>query len=477
MMNNFQYQNFMPQNDMFLPDMLQFMSFVNSEISDSFYISSIPESISDDQLLGYFQYYGVVTDISVPKFLDGRNRGNGKISIILNPPRFCNNMDKPSIIKAFLKIPHKILGTRITLQEFLDDQRKLNQTEEDVVQRRICVLSVPHRFTDEMLKAVFEYFFGEVFNGYVRKGKQKLQSNNSKLHGGKKYTVGHGFITFNTKSVREKAVKVGRLILNKNDWDETGFVGKEKAHFYGLKNNNKYDRLRLLKKKNWFEIKIKRFIAKNKKLQKEDEDESDQDGKDQASSEEDLEYEKKAKVSTTNLDLKEHTEESGNQESKNTVKFISSTDSKKVSSRESNNSGSDCSSVLPPKRTTTRPIITDPKLMPNLDFTKNTLKFEVNKLIMAKARRVVNNHKIVTNLRMNRSPANFSTAFGIRAACNFDFPAQGKFGMPWNMAFGAMPMFGMKPTGSSFNPLTEIAQTSLRLGKKQDSHTEIEIEN
>jgi len=273
----FQLQNFTQQ-----PQFLQILD----SISLDFYLSNLSENATKNEVFDYFKLFGFITDLNIAKFHDGRLRGHGKLSIVLNIEYFAqkkfqgnfgqndnfqSNFNEQNLIKQFLSIKHCLGKRRIRVLKYVDQKEGHDSNEEELISRRICVLNIPpgNEFSDEKLQNIFEYFFGGVFGAYIRQCKKPKSGFKKYKRPGTINNGGYGFVTFMEKESVSEALKISRLILRRSDWSDDGYIGLGVCNPYASTQNNKQDRMKLLRRKNeFFCLNIKKFVAKKIKRDK-----------------------------------------------------------------------------------------------------------------------------------------------------------------------------------------------------------------
>jgi hypothetical protein len=227
-----------------------------------FYVSNITEETKNFEIKSHFEQFGHITELKVAHLKDGRCKGHAKLSIILH--RSASSSSEKGKVDKFFRFKHFLNGKQLRVEKYIQSKEALSSKDMEIVNRRICVLNIPpNQVSDEKLKAIFEYFFGKVYGAYVRLKKKKVKQTDARQDPSK--FMHYGFVTFETESSVDEALKIENLILKKADWNNYGYQGQGVCYPYKYEENSKDDNMKLGERPEYMTLQIKPFLSKNKK--------------------------------------------------------------------------------------------------------------------------------------------------------------------------------------------------------------------
>lgn len=177
----------------------------------SIYVSKLDECTTESMLASHFSKYGFINEIQLSKLPTGKCKGYAKITT-----------KDVSAFRIILNSEHVINNVKIRVEPFIEGEAEILEKDREMVQRRVCVFGVPKNFNDHTFRKVFDEVFGDVENAYVRR------------NGNKKFN--YGFVTFNTKEMAQKALKVERVPIQSS---QARFMQIKEFRSKGLKRRQK----------------------------------------------------------------------------------------------------------------------------------------------------------------------------------------------------------------------------------------------
>jgi len=239
--------------------------------AEIFYLSNLSESTKENQIRFHFKKFGKVSELKLARLADGRCKGHGKLSLVF--PEESSALGQKKMMKNFLNFDHKIEDRKVRIERFIQEKNALSFKDIDIVKRRICILNIPEKdISDEKLRSIFEYFFGDIYGAYVRKSKKKKLIKKALKEGEVDCFAHHGFVTFKEESSVELALETERLILKKSDWKDEGFFGQGVCYPYKYEENTAEDAMMLGEREEYMVLEIKPFRSKHKKEKKKKEE-------------------------------------------------------------------------------------------------------------------------------------------------------------------------------------------------------------